>query len=292
MVNRLSTPFPPFLSLLLLFLLAGCVQQLAIRTMADIMQYGFDAYYQEEDLEFAREGLAGNIKIIEALIKGDPENEELLLLASQGYSAYALGFMEDDSVERARVFYLRGMTYGKRALGRHKELIESMGRDLHAMQEALKTMDAEDVPAVFWTAFAWGGYINISRDDLSAFADLPQVIAMMEFVAEKDPGYYYGGAYMFLGALEGSVPPVLGGRPEKAKEYFEKALAVSEGRFLMSYVYFARTYAVQMLDEELFDRCLKAVEEASPDILPEARLPNAIAKEKARRLRERKAELF
>jgi len=42
----------------------------------------------------------------------------------------------------------------------------------------------------------------------------------------------------------------------------------------------------------LFDRCLRAIEEAPRDILPEARLPNAIAKEKARRLRERKAELF
>lgn len=272
--------------------LAGCIQQIAIRSMADIMQYGFDAYFREGDPAFAREGLAGNIKILEALIQGDPMNEDLLLLASQGYSAYALAYVEDDSVERARDFYRRGRDYGIRALYRHKDLVAALGKDLRGVETALRGLGPDDVPEVFWTAFGWGGLINISRDDLAAFADLPQVVAMMQFVAEQDPGYYHGGAYTFLGALEASTPVMLGGRPEKAKEYFERALAVNRGRFLMTYVYYAQTYAVQTLDEELFDRCLKAVEETSLDVLPEARLPNAIAKQKARLLRARKADLF
>lgn len=288
---------PPFsfrliLPALISLTLAGCIQQIAIRSMAHIMQYGFEAYFREGDPAFAREGLAGNLKILEALIEGDPTNEELLLLASQGYSAYALAFVEDDSVERARDFYRRGRDYGIRALHRHEGLVAAMGKDLAGVEAALRRLGPEDVPAVFWTAFGWGGLINISRDDLAAFADLPQVVAMMQFVAAKDPGYYYGGAYMFLGALEASTPVMLGGKPEKAKEYFERALAVNRGRFLMTYVYYARTYAVQMLDEELFDRCLKAVEEASLDVLPEARLPNAVAKQKARLLQARKAEPF
>jgi hypothetical protein len=50
--------------------------------------------------------------------------------------------------------------------------------------------------------------------------------------------------------------------------------------------------AVQTLDEELFERLLGEVESASIDILPEMRLANAIAKQKAKILRGRKADLF
>jgi len=57
-------------------------------------------------------------------------------------------------------------------------------------------------------------------------------------------------------------------------------------------VYYARTYAVQEQNQELFESLLKKVDEASPDILPAARLPNAIAKKKAKLLRSRINDLF
>ena len=260
--------------------------------MTDIMDYGFDAYYQETDLEFAREGMAGNMKLLEALIKGDPENGHLLLLASQGYSAYAMAFAEDDSIERARIFYLRGRDYGLRALGHHEDLVAASQGDPKTFKQALELLADEEVPAVFWTAFGWGGYVNITRTDLAAFADLPKVTAMMNFVSEREPGFYYGGAYLFLGAIEGTTPPMLGGKPDRSKEYFEKALEINKGKFLLTYIYYAQTYAVQVQDQELFEKCLTIVEEAPGDILPEARLPNAVAKNKARLLRAKIGELF
>ncbi len=286
-MRRSFLPLPCFI-----LLFQGCIQQIAIRTMADIMDYGFDAYYQETDLIFAREGLAGNMKLLEALIQGDPSNSQLLLLASQGYSAYALAFVEDDSVERARVFYLRGRDYGLRIVKENKSVAASIGADLQTFERALETLSNEDIPSIFWTAFAWGGYINISRTDLDAFADLPKVIAMMKFVAERDPAYYYGGAFLLLGAIEGTTPAMLGGKPELAREHFERALALNKGKFLLTYTYYAQTYAVQVQDQELFEKCLKTVEDASLEILPEARLPNAVAKNKARILRQRIGELF
>lgn len=278
--------------LLSALVLQGCLQTIAIRTMSGIMDNGFDAYFRESDLEFAREGLAGNMKLLEAMIEGDKDNAHLLLLASEGYSAYALAFAEDDSVERARVFYLRGKDYGLRILKQHEAFRESLGKDLASFQRGLATLSADDVPSVFWTAFGWGGYINITRSDVDAIADLSKVMAMMRFVAAKDPGYYYGGAHLFLGAIAGSMPPMLGGKPEVAKEHFEKAMALNGGKFLMTYVYYAKTYAVQIQDKELFDSLLKKVEDASIDILPEARLPNAVAKKKAALLRAQEPELF
>ncbi len=100
-----------------------------------------------------------------------------------------------------------------------------MDQDLTAFQAALQTLSKDDVPAVFWTAFGWGSYINITRSEVSVVADLPKVIAMMEFVRQTEPTYYYGGPYLILGSIEGSMPQALGGKPEKAKEYFERAVS-------------------------------------------------------------------
>ncbi|MGH2568610.1 MAG: TRAP transporter TatT component family protein [Bacteroidota bacterium] len=270
----------------------GCIQTLAIRTVGGIMDYGLEAFNEESDLRLAENALSSNLKLLEALIKGDPENASLLQLASQGYSAYALAFAEDDSAERAQLFYVRGRDYGLRILNQNAQFRAAFGADLTTFQRALQSLSASDVPAVFWTAFGWAGYINLARTDMEAFAALPKVNAMMEFVLRKDPSYYYGGAHLFFGSFIASTPVALGGKPEEAKKHFETALALNGGRFLMSYVYYAKTYAVQVQDKQLFESLLEKIEEAPVDILPEARLPNAVAKKKARLLRETIDELF
>ena len=278
--------------LLTALLLQGCIQTMAIRTMGGIMGFGLETFNEEGDLKLAESALGSNLKLVEALIKGDPENKKLLLMASQGFNAYALAFAEDDSVERARVFYLRGREYGMRVLMQNTAFKEAMDKDVTTFQSALKTFSKDDVAALFWTAFGWGSYINITRSDVGALADLPKVLAMMEYVRQLDATFYYGGPYLILGSIEGSMPKVMGGRPERAKEYFDRAAELTGGKFLLTYVYCAKTYAVQIQDQALFEMLLKKVDDAPVDILPEARLSNAIAKKKAKLLREHINELF
>jgi tetratricopeptide (TPR) repeat protein len=260
--------------------------------MGGILDNGLSAFYEESDLQLAHEALGSNLKLIEAMIKSDPENEQFLTFAAEGFNAYALAFCEDDSVERARVFYLRAKEYGMRVLMKNKKFKEALDSNITAFREAVNTFDKDDVPAIFWTAFSWGSYINITRTDVAGLADLSKVNALIEFVAKTDPSFYHGGAYLFLGTIEGSTPKSLGGNPDKAKEYFEKCLALNGGRFLMTQLYYARTYAVATQDQPLFESLLKKVEEASPDILPEARLANIVAKKKARKLLAQSNELF
>jgi hypothetical protein len=274
------------------FLLQGCVQTLAVRSMSGIMEYGFQAFNEESDIQIARESLGGNLKLLEALVKADPDNEQLLLFEAEGYNAYALAFAEDDSADRARVFYLRGKDFGMRILSHDDKFVSSLDKDEESFREAVRGLSKKDVPAVFWTAINWGSYINLTRTSMAALADLPRVNVMMEFVRAHDSTYYYGGADLFLGAMEGSMPPGLGGRPEKAKAFFERALAINKGRFLMTYVFYAKTYAVQTQDQPLFESLLQKVDTTSLEILPEARLANAVAKQKAKLLRSRENDLF
>lgn len=276
----------------LLLLLSGCVQTFAIRTVGGILNYGLEAFNEEEDLQLAHEALGSDLKLIEALIKGDPGNEELLLMASQGFSAYALAFVEDDSAARARLLYRRGRDYGFRVLDENEAFRKGRHGTLQEFDAALKTFSVEDVPAIFWTAFGWAGYINLSRTDLEAVANLPRVNAMMEFVLQHDPSFYYAGAHLYLGTILGSTPAMMGGNPKLSKEHFEACLSITKGKFLLAYDYYAQTYAVQVQDRALFDSLLTKVEDASLDILPEARLPNAVAKRKAELLRARADDLF
>jgi len=274
------------------FVMQGCLQSLAVRSMADIMDYGFQAFNEESDLQIAQEALASNLKLVEALIKADPGNEKFLLFATQGYNAYGLGFAEDDSIERARVFYLRARDYGLRILEKNAAFKEALNRDIATFTRSLQSFSKEDVPAIFWTASSWFSYINISRTDISALADISRASAMMEFVLHNDSTYYYGGAYLILGAIEGTTPQMLGGKPDKAKDYFEKCLAINGGKFLLTDLYYAETYAVQVQNQELFESLLKKIDDASIDVLPEARLANAIAKHKAKLLRSKMSDLF
>ena len=260
--------------------------------MAGIMDYGLQAFNEESDLQLAHEALGSNLKLIEALIKADPENEKFLLFAAQGYNAYALAFAEDDSVERARLFYLRGKDYGLRILERNTKFKAALIADDATFRQAVESFSKSDIPAVFWTASNWFSYINISRTDISALADISKARAMMEFVLRNDSTYYYGGAYLFLGAIEGSTPPMLGGKPELAKQYFDHCMTLNGNKFLLAQLFYAKTYAVQMQNQELFESLLNNIDSTSIDALPEARLPNAVAKQKARLLRAQMNNLF
>jgi len=270
----------------------GCVQTIAVTTVGNIASDGFSAITEEGDLSFAEEALPGNIKLLEVMLKNDPENERLLMLISQGYSSYALGYLEDSLQDRARDFYKRGRDFGLRMLRQDAGVARALDGTIDDLRAALATRDKDLVPAAFWTAFGWGSYIYLSLDNMDAIGDLPRTEALMEFVAQHDSTYYFGGAHVFLGTLFGSRPRMLGGNPERAKAHFETALRLNGGKFLMTYVYYARSYAVQTQDQQLFNELLTKVESASLDILPEFRLANAIAKQKARRLLSHQSDVF
>ncbi len=280
------------LSFACLLLFQGCFQQIAVGSLTGIMEDGFLVLNEESDLALADASIASNLKLIESVLKGDPGNDKLLLMACRGYASYAMGFVEDDDTARALLFYRRGRDYGLRLFPADGALAVALRSDPAGLPDALRRAATSDVPAIFWTAVAWGSAINLDRTNPDALAELPRVEAMMEWVREKDPRYFYGGADFFLGTLKGSRPAILGGDTAASRVHFERALELNGGKFLLTYVYYAKSYARQTLDSALFGRLLTAVDTASIDILPEARLSNAIAQKKAIILRDKINEFF
>lgn len=97
---------------------------------------------------------------------------------------------------------------------------------------------------------------------------------------------------MFFGGFYGARSKMLGGDPEKSKHHFERNLELTENKFLMTQMLYAKTYAVQTQNRELFERLLKIVLATPGDVLPEQRLANEVAKLKAQNLLEAADDLF
>jgi len=270
----------------------GCIRTIAVSTVGGIVDDGFGAFTEESDLAFAEQALPANMKLLDILLKSDSTNERMLRLASEGYSSYALSFLEDSDQMRARDFYRRGREYAFRLLREDREMARALDGTVDDLKSVLAARGKQEVPAVFWAAFGWGSEISLSLTDPDAIGDLPRAEAMMDFVARHDSTFYFAGADVFLGTLYGGRPRILGGDLEKARAHFEKALRINRGEFLMTYVYYARSVAVQSQDEALFDELLGKVLKAPVDILPVARLANQVAKKKAQLLLAKKPDLF
>jgi hypothetical protein len=281
------------LSLLFLIVMSGCsLQKFALKTTTGLFKYGIEALYEEPDLIIAEQAIASNLKLLDGFYIAEPRNKELLLMLTQGYASYSLGFVEDKSVERAQLFYLRARNYGLDLLG-----LTSAFKDSIPVKEAdflnrIARLKEEDVPALFWTAFAWAGWINLSKDNAQAIFDLGKVKGMMKRVQELDESFFFGAVHLFFGSIYGSLPKILGGDPDKAKAEFDRCLEINQGKFLLTYVYLARYYAQPTLDEALFDKYLKIVLQAPEDVLPGYELITSIAKKKAQDLIIKKEDLF
>lgn len=295
--------------LIIALLASGCgpvLRRVTVASATEIFQDGMEAFYREGDLILAEQALASHLKFLEVFLQASPENETLLLQAAQAFGAYAFAFVEEKieahrgdreqtllHTERARRLYLRGRDYGLKLLQlRSDPFAHALTADLPTFQAAVKRLQEEDVPALFWTAYGWAGYITWSRDRPEAVAGLPRVEAMMRRVLELNEGYFSAGPHLFFGVYYASRSRGLGGDPAQAKFHLDRALQLTAGKLLLVHLFTAYPYAVQTQDRRLFETMLQAILDAPEDLSPEQRLSNAIAKARAQLLHRRIDELF
>lgn len=276
------------------FALAGCsaVDRVAVRSTADVLGLGRTASLDEPDYQLAKDAMPAQLKLLETLIAADPGNLGLRRLAAEGFAGGAFLFLEDSEPVRAKALYLRGRDHALAGLALQKRFAGLAAKPLDEFAADLKSAGPDDVPDLFWAGFGWAGFVNLSKDDAAALADLPKVVALMGRVAELDPGYHFAGADLFTGVYYASRPALLGGDARKAKEAFERAHKATKGQYLMTHYLNARWYAVSVQDRELFSQLLKKVLETPSGQLPEARLTDEAAKRKAAALLEKIDDYF
>jgi hypothetical protein len=273
------------------FFFSGCMQ-LALRASLSLFPNFAATIFEECDPELAKTSIPANLKLMEGLLKNDPENKNILTTLSMGFAGYSLLFVEPEDLERASAFYLRALEYGIRALGDKGPPLRNRDGGLEPVRAALKNMDQNDLEALFWTTLSWNAWINLNLHKPNALAQLSASEACLKRVLELDEHFFYGAPHILMGAGLAARPPLLGGSPEKARGHFEKALQENHRKFFLAQVYFAKYYAVRVQDKELFSRVLAEVIHGNPGELKEVCLINRVMQTRAQELAKQAEDLF
>ncbi len=282
-----------FFLLCLLPLLSACLpnKTLTVGATATLLEEVAKASSRQSDLRMLREGTPAYLMLIDGMIQALPDNDRLLLAGGQGYSSFASLFVEDQDKDYANLLYEKAKQYALRSL-EARGFKDPLGKPFDDFKEGLKGLTKKDVPYIFWTGTCWVNWIRLNLDSVEAVSELPRVEWMMRRALELDEGFYYGGPHLFMGIWFASRPKIAGGDLDKAKEHFLRALDLGRGEFLMAYIYYAKYYARNKMDKELFVTTLQKVLEAPPATSPDLVLPNTVAKKEAKELLSHVGEYF
>ncbi len=231
------------------------MNHVAVLSTADILTLGRGATLDEPDYQLARDAMPAQLKLIETLIVSEPANRDLRRLAAEGFAGGAFLFLEDSDPARAKGLYLRGRDHALAALAlksRFAGLAEPRTiDDFGKSAEVPATVD--DVPDLFWAGAGWGGYVNLSKDDAAALAELPKVTALMTRVEELELRVpFRRGRTCSSASTTRRARGSSAAARAKAKAAFERAHKFTKGKYLMTHVLNARWYAVAVQDRELF----------------------------------------
>lgn len=264
----------------------GCsTRMLVIDEITDIIDTGVTAFEQDDDLQMLEEAFPANIKLLEALLANDPDNEQLLTLLSRLYGSYAFVFFEDrieatlltgtspggnrndsQTLEHAAVrYYAKGIEYALRALEvRHPGCREKMA-NVSAAGGFIESLDSADVPPLFWYGFNLSAYVNHNRDSVKAIARAHLIEKAMKRVLALEPGYYYGNAHLVLMTFYASRSPMMGGNMDLAAQHYQRLKELHGNRFLLADLFYARYYLYQKQDRRQFMRVLINITEYGGD---------------------------
>ncbi|HMF59436.1 MAG TPA: TRAP transporter TatT component family protein, partial [Vicinamibacterales bacterium] len=223
------------------FVSAACSpKKMGISRMADALSSTATAFSRDNDPEFVRLAAPSTLKMVEMLLDDNPTHPGLLMTACSGFTQYAYGFLQveaemleppagtpaQDLGLRASAMYVRARDYCGRALEvRHPNARQALAGDpLPLLAEAVRA----DVPALYWTAVAWGGELSLANNQLVRLAELGAVRALLTRALELDEAWEKGAIHEALIALDG-LPFLLGGNSTRARAHFERAVALAKG---------------------------------------------------------------
>ena len=279
----------------------GC-SGLVTGMVADALTGTGGSFAKEEDPDLMGEAAPFALKTMEALLERKPNHLGLLTSLTSGFTQYSFAFVEEKADEisdedyeaaekleaRAYRLYLRARDYGLRGLHvRHKNFLDR----LRTSPEALAAdLDAKkDLPLLYWTAAAWGASISASGMSPAAIVDFPVVEKLIEFASGLDPDWQDGSVYELMMSLEAAKP---GGDLNLAEQYFNKAVSLSGGRRVGSFVSMAESICVPRQDLSCFRSNIEKALTIELENYPQDRLVNEVMRRRALRVKAQEADLI
>lgn len=237
----------------------------------------------QTDLALVCDGAPSYLLMLDSMLVSSPDNRDLLTVASQSYSAYVTALEECGGSDiRLEAIAKKAGTYGRKLLS--PLLPAGRTGDITPFEKNLKQLGKSDVPAVFWGASGWLTWILQQHDSPEGIADIVYVEKIMARLLELDESYQGGSIHLFFGAYYSAKPEMFGGDMQKSASHFERALAISKRRFLLTQVTYAEKTARMTMNKELHDSLLREVLAFPLERAPEFGLSNRIAKNRAEKL--------
>jgi len=233
----------------------------------------------QDDPETARAALPTFMVTIDSLLRSNPDDPDLLASGATLYASYGAIFADDEA--RASRLTSRARRYALKAMcERYAPACDWPDNNYDEFVATLDGIKLRNSEFLYTYGFASLAYLRAHSSDWNSLAELPQIEALFNHYLDISGDEVNGAVYTYMGILLTLRPPALGGEPEKAREYFEKAIAITDGRDLSAKVEFARGYAKLLYERELHDRLLNEVMATDPDY-DGFTLSNVLAKEQA-----------
>lgn len=243
----------------------------------------------QNDPETVIEALPAYLLMLEASASGDQDDESLMFANANLYTAY-LGLLPDDPIRKPRLSR-KGLDFALRGICLHKQdWCDLQQQPITAMPALLAQAENDDIDSLYSVASAWSTWIQANKSDWNAIAQLAQVKQIMQKVIELDETYKAGSAHVYLAVMESLIPETLGGKPELAKQHFQRALELSPKNLMINVLY-AKHYARMIFDRELHDKLLKTTLTAQA-AAPGLTLINTLAQQQAQQLLDSANDYF
>ena len=281
----------------------GCsLKTMAAKTVADTLSSGGDVFSRDDDPELVRDAVPFALKTYESLLETIPRHQALLVATCSGFTQYAFAFVQTDAElieydnateaqrlkQRALKLYLRAWDYCLRALDvRFPGIAPRLLQDPAA---AVSRAEAGDAPLLYWSAASRGGAISLAPDQPDLVVDLPLVRAFAERALALDEKWERGALHELMISIESQQS--LGGSPDKARQHFDRAVALQNGQSPGPYVALALGVAVPKQDRAEFEKLLKQALAIDPEADRSRRLPTILSQRRARALLDHVDSLF
>jgi tetratricopeptide (TPR) repeat protein len=251
------------------------------KSLMDQAEKSWKLRHQKEDLQKA-------IDAFEKIVAANPENYKALTRLCRGYYLMADG--HTDAKEEKRRLWEIGTSWGEKAMATNADFRNKVKAEDGAVEKALDKLTKNEIEAIYWTAVnlgKWGSLSGIA----TVLKYKARVKEMINRVGQLDNAFFHGAYFRYWGAFYAIAPGFAGGDMDKSRESYEQAFKVAP-YYLGTYVLMAENYAPKKKDTKLFEEklqfVLKAKTDSEMDVMPE----NIMEQRKAKKLLERKNELF
>jgi hypothetical protein len=267
---------------------AGALDEASKAKVAELLHQANVAWDGRADINQAKAA----VDALEAATEIDPSNGEALSNLSHAIYFYAdchLRF-DEDNPDLYKDTHEEGVKAAERALSALSPAFAKKMAAGSLIEDALDTLDASAVPALYWRSSNLGRWANLeSFATLLSYKD--EIRAVMEFCLANNPKYWYQGPDRYFGVFYAKAPGFAGGDMDKSAKHFKISMDAYPD-YWGTRILMAEEWAIKEDNRALYEELIDYVLDGDPNVIPYIKPENECEQHKAQILKDDIDEYF